>query len=790
MIQIPDQRISENKKRTDVTWYKENADAIIDLCINSNDKAFTNACMKAANGEVDRSDYAHVMATYMEAGESSDIEKNIDVNRLGKLRDVDILTPIKEKYMGEFINSYHNYQVYSLDPDVIFRRNNEIGSKVVDLMFKKLQQLLSSQDDQSQQINIGDFIKTEIENWKDETVAKEQSALEMLNTVIDAKRKYIDAYFYWWACEEVYTYRRLVGKDVQFEIVDPREYYRVDSGNYFVEDDHYGMRRSSISMEELISEFYNNMEDGLTESQFNFLRAYIKSASKSTNVTTAMFLEHRDAFPQYLEKGSYPSGVTFSKDGYTTQKDHYVFTTEVKRGILKYISPLGEEAEMDVDEDYTLDTSNGDVSIEWVWTSQKWEGWVFGGDSLKIYLPPRPVQLERELVSNVNICKSPYNGISYIHAASKKKPVAYRIKDYIVLYKIYTLLEERWLNKYKSWLTVPETILSDTDDMSVEDRLQQADIDSIFPFNDAAMQANPNAMNMLKEVATQSVISYVQVLNQVKQSIKADAWELANMNDARFGSTSQYKGKGVTEYDYNQAIKGTVWSLEMFNSFRERDYMANLDFSRAAWIDGKQGSFVDPNTKEIKYVDVDGLSHLGANIGIYIANSAELNAQAEALKQLAFSMGQNDDPAIAAEAVTNKNIGKLKEIIKEASKAKKEFELQISTAKENIKAQTEQLRVQDNQAQRDHDMQINTDNNVASYEEKILESETLISINEAKLEVDQNANGYIDKNEAGGNLENIASRDMAKSILERRKQGLNELKAGIALKNANKPKTK
>ena len=789
MIQIPDQRVAESKKRTDVTWYRTNADAIIDLAISSNDKQLTIDCMKAANGEIDKKDYAYVLSTYMETGESSKVEKDLDINRLGKLRDVDILTPIKDKYMGEFINSYHNYQVYSLDPDVIFKRNSEIGTKVVELMFKKLQQILSSQDDPNSNIDIKSFIDKELEDWKDDTVIKEQSSLEMLNAIIDAKRKYVDAYFYWWACEEVYTYRRIIGKDVKFDIIDPREYYRVDSGNYFVEDDHYGLRRYSMTLEEIISEFYNNMEDGLTEKQLEFIKAYIKQFNTGQQVTSAIFLEYRDAFPQYIKNGDFPSGSSFTKDGLTTTVDHYVFTTEIKTGILKYISPDGEESEMPVSEDYKLEPEGGDISIDWKWSSQKWEGWIFGGDgNVKMYIPPRPIQLERELLSNVNVCKSPYNGISYIHVSSKKKPIPIRIKDYIVLYKIYTLLEEKWINKFKSWLITPESIISDTTEMSTEDRFQQADIDSIFPFNDAAMQSNPNAMSMFREVATTSVIEYIKVLNEVKQSIKADAWELANMNDARFGSNSQYKGKAVTEYDYNQAIKGTVWSLEMFNSFREKDYMANLDYSRAAWVDGKQGSFVDPNTKEITYVDIDGLSHLGANVGIYIMNSAELNAQAESLKQLAFSLGQNDDPATAAEALTNKNISKLKELVVTAAKAKKAFELQIQTVKENINQQTEQIKIQDNQAQRDHDIQLAREAHDSAYEIAILNNETLISINEAKLQVDTNGNGYIDKNEqdaAAGSLGDIAAKDEAKSILDRRKQGLNELKAGAAIKKAN-----
>lgn len=777
MIQMPDPRASEAEKRTK-EWYIPMADFVIDLAVSSSPKDLTRRCLNAANGILDKRDYAYVMKTYASGNEAVDMELALNSDKLGTLRDVDILTPIKEKYMGEFINSYHNYQVYSLDPKTIMKRNAMLGQKVTDMMFKKLQELLISQDGQSN-INVKDFIEKELENWKNEMVVKEQNALELLNTTIEAKRKYTDAYFYWWACEEVYTYRRIIGNDVKFEIINPLEYYRVDSGNYFVEDDHYGLRRYTLTLQEIIDEFYNNMDDGLTEKQLALIKRMIAENNNGiATMTSAMFYENKEMFP---DKFNFGETIKFTKKGLLTTVDHYVFKTEVKKGILKYMSTLGEISEMDVDASYKLDVEHGDISIEWKYIDQFWEGWRFGDRSFHIHIPPRPVELPRELISNSGVCKSPYNGISYIHKNSAKKPIPYRIKDNIALYKIYTLLEERWLNKFKSWLLTPESILSDSKDMQTEDRLQQADIDSIFPFNDAALASNPNAVNYFKEVATIAVVEYVKILNQIKESIKQSAWELANMNDARFGQSNQYKGKAVTEYDYNQAIKGTVWSLEMFNSFREKDYMANLDFSRAAWIDGKQGSYVDPNTKELVYADIDGEDHLGANVGIFIANSAELNSQAQALKELAFNASQNGDTGTAAEAITNKNIAKLKQIIIKANEATKEFQLKMATAKEEAMAKVKEMEVMAQREKFEHE-QVMLDKEIAGrYEVAILQSETDIAINEARLEVDTNGNGYIDSIEADNNQKGvIEAKAKATEKLEERKRALETLKIGSA----------
>ena len=40
-----------------------------------------------------------------------------------------------------------------------------------------------------------------------------------------------------------------------FEIISPLEYYRIDSGNLFVEDDDYGMREFDININDIIGEY-------------------------------------------------------------------------------------------------------------------------------------------------------------------------------------------------------------------------------------------------------------------------------------------------------------------------------------------------------------------------------------------------------------------------------------------------------------------------------------------------------------------------------------------------------
>ena len=117
-LEKPDVFASEATKRGAV-WTKAMCDWVIATAHSNNDKADIKAFLDAANGIVDESTYKYVMATYNSVnGRKEDLP--------GKIRDVDFITPIKEKYIGEFINTYNNYQVYNADIDVVTRRNADL----------------------------------------------------------------------------------------------------------------------------------------------------------------------------------------------------------------------------------------------------------------------------------------------------------------------------------------------------------------------------------------------------------------------------------------------------------------------------------------------------------------------------------------------------------------------------------------------------------------------------------------------------------------------------------------
>ena len=153
------------------------------------------------------------------------------------------------------------------------------------------------------------------------------------------------------------------------------------------------------------------------------------------------------------------------------------------------------------------------------------------------------------------------------------------------------------------------------------------------------------------------------------------------MTPTRMGSQKAYQGKGVTEASLEQGVISSSWSLEMFNIFRASDYLSNYDYSKIAWAEDREGSYIDEATNELKRVSVQPMEHFSSNIGINVGNSRLLDEKLRAMKEVAFSASQNGDFELATEAILNDNLQVLRGKIIEVSNATKEYQAQMEQAK-------------------------------------------------------------------------------------------------------------
>lgn len=742
VVELPDQRVSDETKQTE-SWYIPNANYWINLAIGQNDKTITQQFLDAANGLVDRKTYEYVLRNYVEkVGEKGKL--------YGEIRDVDFLTPIKERYMGEFINMFANYQVFNNDPSITLARNKELANRVMTWCNQEIINELNKQGFQTNQQSITqdkleDIIDDVLDNWIDDVTISTQKRLELINSITEAKDKYQQAYFYWWACEEVYTYREVYKDDVYLYVISPLEYYRVDSGNRYIEDDDAGVRLYKMTIPQIIDRFRDELDD----TEIKYLKDIYSAAPRYDTPDNIEFIRVMEDFAERKSRIDRNREILANESRLWAKEIdiyHYVWKTEIKQGVLTHLDNNGIEVETIVDANYEFDYEAGDIDIRWEWINQVWEGWRIGGEHSGVYIKPRPILVQRERFNNYSECKLPYNGVIGLNKDNLRNPIPFRILPYLALYRIYTLQQERAVNKFKSWLLFPESVLADSSEMTTEERLAVANKDGLLPYDDT--EATPNALQSIREIATTALNNYINTLDVLKQNLKAEAWEAANMNNARFGDTKDYGGKAVNEANYAQALTGSVWSLECFNLFRERDYLSNIDYSKFAWIDGKRGSYVDPNTHKVVVVDLDGSSDFGKNIGIYIRNNSDTQNKLNMMKELAFSASQNGDLDIAISAIEDNNLVSISQNIKKAVEAKREYEMQLQQAEQQTRIQAEQI-ISERETQK---QQFEAEQNAADRQNKIdLENIKLEGEKEIwrmRLQVDTNGNGNIDQDEA------------------------------------------
>ncbi len=757
---FPDQRVKENEKKSE-EWYIACTNYIIDRATSEKNLTETIENLKLANGIVNHESIGYVLKAYGKHVQDKAKETKFPAH----IREIDIITPIRERYLGEYIKQYHNYQVYIHDSDSVFMRNQELAKAVQVKLFNKFNELLETQDEAALEgLDLEKFAAEFVEEWVDERVIKGQRRLNLINDLTSASVKYIQGFFYWWATDECYSYRDVRYNELHKEIVSPLEYYRVDSGNIFVEDDDMGMRRYKMSINQIIDNFRND----ISEEDLIYLKNLLNKYSTNDGISIPVgILKNRKSFEMYDFANS-ASGNNLDVTDASRLMDvyHCVWKTETLIKKLKYVDfNTGEVKEIEVSQDYKLDEAEGDISIEKDWINETYESYRFGGKFEGVYLPAKPIKVQRQEVNNSSVCKLPYNGISGILANVVKNPIPKRLSPYQLLLRLYHHQREKAIAKFKTFNLMPESILLDSDEMTMDERFAYATIDDILPFNDSELE--PSVLQAIKSLYNQGAERYISILSEVIESLKRDAMDIANMNEQRYGDIGQQAGKSVTEYAITKATTGSILMFEMYNKFREREYMADLDWSKAAWIDGKQGSYIDPQTKEVTYIDIDGVADLGTNYGVFIKNSALEEEKLKMYRELAFSASQGGNYSVAADAIHSENSTEIRRLIKKEEEARKEYERSIQQSQNELQQQLAQSQEQIKMQEQQHEKEITFMKEEAATNRKIAELE--VKMQEISMKFSEVPDAGI-TDEQKRNLED------AKMELAREKQELERMK--------------
>jgi len=734
-----DQRVSVAKKQSE-GWYMPNIHYYIGMATALNNKNNTQENLNAANGIIDTTTYNYVLNPIQFDG-------NILRKLPGEIRDVDFINPIREKNIGEYLELPHNYTVKVDDPNTSLLRNKQVADELTPILQQAVinlinneknnpnglqQQLNNQQNQQEQQQNQQDIsqqnqqpqqnqqvesqipisgvpsadikdikavIKEATDNWFDSRAERVSNLIQWICDNNDSENKRLTLFNYWWSTEECYIRTYINNNEVLYEIISPLEGYPIDNSYEFVDDHEAFVIMRYIS----INTIYERYEDKLSKADIEYLKE-LQNRTNSTGLCTITAQLVTDIYGRKVfdeNNNAVPGNTSYniSKNGMIREVILY-FKTSTKRRILYKYNQLGTVvSEVIQDKNFVFDTSKGHISIENEWITETWEQVLLGEYYIGIYLKPEPIPVQIYDANGHN--KLPIIGKKGLINGVYINPIPHRIAPNLALYRIITLQIERQFAKYKgSMELIPKSMLLG-DNGDIKGNMFYRIADGTIIYDDQAVDFNTAAQGY-RIVGNDAATNYIKALIDFRDMIKAEAWDMANMNESRYGNAPA--SATVTNNNQNifRAKLGSVLMITTFNSILLRLYRQLVEYAKVAYVNGVSGAIRDDAENKITYFNIDSGELTENNYGIFMSNAVlDLN-KLEEYKKLAFSASQNGDFDIAMEAIDSDNISRIRKHIKELVKANKEYQRELEIQKQQTLMQINEEKMQSAQADRDN----------------------------------------------------------------------------------------
>ena len=673
---IPQQKLPLSKKNK--KWREACVEAFIDLSNQgvSKRRDYIRTLYDYYNGIIEEEDYRYVLAPY---GKSRN-------NFPSKMRNYPIIKPIVDLLLGEKSKRPLNYTVAVLNEDVVSEKERAkqdliMANMQAQFANKMIQMGIAPEDMQEQGVEMPEeLLKSFERSYVDNRAIIGQKAMNYIMQNSEVYDKIQKGWFHYLVSGEVYTERGVRNGEPFYDILNPLDVdYDKDPDLEFVEDGDWALVRKYVHSSTVVDHFY----ELLTPEQI----LELENPRQSDIDSYLLFRRAETSKDENAYRNRLIEVVT-------------VYWKSRKRiGFLTYFDPeTGAIEEVEVEEGFRLsaEMKEAGAKIDYVWVNEVWQGTRIDG---RMYVDIHPVSNQRNSMNNPSTCKLPINGRRYSDINAKNISLVSLGVPYQLNYNIY---------KYRLELAIARS----------KDIIAQFDINMIpkkwdmdkfmyyvegtgiawVDYNKEGIQLNPQHQSIL-DMSIKTISQYITLLESI-----LNEWEkLSGVNRQRQGSVGQYEGKGSTQQAIVQSSHITEDMFRKFEHMEQRDLQALLDYSKEAWITGKNGAYVMPDGT-VEYLTIDPLSHLEADYGIFVTNSGKEKEKIDAIRQMAQSMIQNGMPASAmADMFEKESFTEIKNNLKEAEKAMQELQAQQQQAEMQAKQQSEQVEAQLRQQEIDND---------------------------------------------------------------------------------------
>ena len=667
---IPQQKLPLSKKNK--KWRESCVEAYIELSqygVNER-KDDLKRLYDYYNGVIYEDDYRYVTQPY---GKSR-------TNFPSKMRNYPIIKPIIDLLLGEKSKRPLNYTVTVQNGDAVSQKESAKQQAIYqNLQQRFIQTLAQSNPEILQNLESPDDIPMpkeiadQFENsYVDNRAIKGQHAMTYIMQSQEVYDKLQKAWFHFLVSGEVYTHRGVRNKEPFYEVLNPIDIdYDKDPDIEFVEDGDWALVRKYVHASSVIDSFY----ESLTEEQVLELEEPRQSDPES-------YLLYRRA-----RAGSDPNTYRNRLIEVVT-----VYWKSRKRiGFLEYLDPeTGSMEEMEVDETFRMPKEMKDMGakVTYLWVNEVWEGTRIDG---RFYININPVANQRISIDNASTCKLPINGRKYSDINADNISLVSLGIPYQLNYNIF---------KYRMELAIARSkdIISQFDINMIP---KKWDMDKFMyyvegtgiawvDYNKEGIQLNPQHQSVL-DMSIKTISQYITLLESI-----LNEWEkISGVSRQRQGTIGAYEGKASSQQAILQSSHITEDIFRKFARLEQRDLQALLDYSKEAWLTGKQGMFVMPDGTT-DFLDLDTLQHMESNYGIFVSDAGKDQQRLDQIKGLAQAMIQNGTKAsMVAEMFESENFSQIKGKLKAAEKAAEELEQAQQQAQQQQAQQQMQMQQQE-----------------------------------------------------------------------------------------------
>ena len=677
---LPNQRASVAEKQKD-SWYVNNIHYWIDLALVSNIKIDTARHIDAANGVIDEETYAYALNP-LSAYE--DKTKNLP----GVIREVDFITPIREKNIGEYLELPHESLVKVDDPDISLRRNQYVAQEVRPMIEEYMVNLMQQgeqggQMPQQEQIQQG--IQKLISNWIDDKAIEAQHLLNWMkdNNKYDDKR--LEAFSNWWATEECYMHAWIQGGDVHYEVINPLEGYPIENGYEYVDDNDAFVIRRRLSINRIM-EYYG---DRLTDKDYKYLEDITRAHKGNGYYVDVAVVEDtygRRVFSTDGNKLERGNRVFFSDFNEIWEYLVY-FKTQTKIRILHRVNELGETVTQVVESNYKLNPLVGDITIESQWVDEVWSQVLLGEQFSGIYLKPEAIPVQA--YDSKGHVRLPVTGKKGLLNGTYINPIPKRIAPNQALFRVITLQIERQMAKYKGAVEIiPQSMLLAGENADPKAAYFYRMADNTIVYDDSAVDMQTVSQGY-KIVGNDSVSAYIRTLIDLREVIKSEAWEMANMNDSRFGEAAPSSTVTNNQQNIFRAKLGSVLMVTTFNRVMLRLHEIALEYAKVAYSGGVGGGYFGRDGG-VHHFNIDSHALTNNNYGLFMTNSVVEKSKLDEYRKLAFSAAQNGDFGLASKALESDSVSEISKHVEQFISERKEFEQSMQQQEMDAKNQAMQ----------------------------------------------------------------------------------------------------